>query len=155
MNLASEVHIRCVYIPEDHIPTTTATYMSSPTPSTIDNAILPFHDTQDYPISHIFSQLIEPERGWVSLKFIEYQDEGATGQSGVEKDGQGMKEGTNLAGQMPVCAPVCIPSTSDITDVLCTHNNTKDYLLRTQLHDSFAQLECLPQHLIELELWPV
>ena len=101
--------------------------MSSPTPSTIDNAILPFHDTQDYPISHIFSQLIEPERGWVSLKFIEYQDEGATGQSGVEKDGQGMKEGTNLAGQMPVCAPVCIPSTSDITDVLCTHNNTKDY----------------------------
>ena len=149
------MHIRHLCIPEDHIPTTTATYMSSPTPSTIDNAILSFYNAQDYPISHIFSQLIEPKCGQVSPKFIKYQDKRASGQSRMKEDGQGVKEGTNIAGQMPAHALVCMPSTSDITDILCTHNNTKDYLLRTQLHDSFAQLECLPQHLIELELWPV
>ena len=129
LNPASEVHIRHLHIPGDHIITLTDKYMTSPTPSTIDNAIPLLNDTQDYPISHIFSQLIEPEHGQVSPKFIEYQDEGAAGESRMKEDGQGVEEGTDLAGQMPVHAPVHIPSTSNISDVLCAHNHnqTKDY----------------------------
>ena len=122
LNPASEVHIRHLHIPENCIITPTDKYMTSPTPSTIDNALLPLHDAQDYPLSCIFGQLIKPERGRVSPLFIEYQDEGVTRQSGVEKDGPGVEEGTDLAGQTPVHAPVHIPSTSDISDVLCTHN---------------------------------
>ena len=127
LNPASEVHIRCLHIPEDHIPTTTATYMSSPTSPTIDNAILPFHNAQDYPISPIFEQLIEPKRGQVSPDFLDYQDKDVERQSGLAEDGQGVEEGTDLAGQTPVHAPVQILSTSDITDILCAHNNTKEY----------------------------
>ena len=127
LNPTSEVHIRHLYILEDHIPTTTATYMSSPTSPTIDNAVLPFHDAQDYPISCIFGQLIKPKCGRVSPNFIEYQDKGITGQPRMEEDGERVEEGTDLAGQMPAHALVRIPFTSDITDVLCTHNNTKEY----------------------------
>ena len=101
--------------------------MTSPTPSTIDNVVLPLHGTQDYPISRIFGQLIEPKHGWVSPLFIAYQDEGVTRESRVEKDGQGVEEGMNFAGQTPAHAPVCILSTTDISDVLCAHNQTKVY----------------------------
>ena len=48
LNPASEVHIRHLYIPEDRTPTPFAKYMSSPTPSTIENVIIPSGDPQDY-----------------------------------------------------------------------------------------------------------
>ena len=59
LNPAAEVHIRHLHIPENCIITLTDKYMTSPTPSTIDNAVLPLHDAQDYPLSRIFGQLIE------------------------------------------------------------------------------------------------
>ena len=73
LNPTSEVHIRRLHIPEDRTPTSSVKYMSSPTPSTIENVIIPSGDPQDYPISRIFSQLIEPERGQVSPNFLEYR----------------------------------------------------------------------------------
>ena len=39
LNPTSEVHIRHLHIPENHIPTSSAEYMSSPTPSTIEDVI--------------------------------------------------------------------------------------------------------------------
>ena len=62
----SEVHIRHLHVPEDHIIIPTAKYMSSPTPSTIENVVLPSYEPhEDYSISHIFRQLIKPKRGQV------------------------------------------------------------------------------------------
>ena len=54
LNPALEVHIRHLHIPGNCIPTSSAKCMSSPTPSTIENLIIPSGDPQDYPISRIF-----------------------------------------------------------------------------------------------------
>ena len=101
MNLDSEVHIRHLYIPEDRIPAPSAKHMSSPTPSTIEDVIIPFSKPQVYPISCIFGQLIEPERGQVSPNFLEYQDTGSANAGGnqegtsMEANGVGVEAGTN------------------------------------------------------------
>ena len=44
LNPASEVHIRHLHIPEDRILTSSVEYMSSPTPSTIENVVTPSED---------------------------------------------------------------------------------------------------------------
>ena len=100
LNPASEVHIRHLYIPKDCITTPAAKYMSSPTPSTIENAVVPSYNPHEgYSISNIFGRLIEPEHGWVSLKFIKYQDKGATRWVSMEEDGEGKEERTASASQ--------------------------------------------------------
>ena len=44
LNPASKVHIRHLHIPEDRILTSSVEYMSSPTPSTIENVVTPSED---------------------------------------------------------------------------------------------------------------
>ena len=65
--------------------------MSSLTPSTIESVIIPSSNPQDYPISHIFGQLIKLKRGQVSPDFMEYQDPGATNTTG-NQEGMSMEE---------------------------------------------------------------
>ena len=86
LNPALEVHIRHLYIPEDCIPTSFAKYMSSPTSSTIENVIIPSGNPQDYPISCIFGQLIEPKRGQISPNFLEYQDPGSLTPEAIRRE---------------------------------------------------------------------
>ena len=64
--------------------------MSSPTPSTIEDVIIPSGDPQDYPISCIFGQLIEPKHGRVSPDFLEYQDPGAAN-TASDQEGESVK----------------------------------------------------------------
>ena len=133
LNPASEVHIRHLYIPEDRTPTPFAKYMSSPTPSTIENVIIPSSDPQDYPISHIFGQLIEPKHGQVSPKFLEYQDTGSTNTGGnqeresVEAHGVGVEVGTAHQGLPQSSSLVSVTTVSSISDVLCAHNCPAEY----------------------------
>ena len=118
---------------ENHILTPPAVYMSSPTSSTIDNVIIPSDDAQDYPISHIFGQLIEPECGQVSPNFLEYQDPGSADAGGnqagksVEADGIGVEAGATHQSPPQVQSLVSITTISNISDVLCAHNCPTEY----------------------------
>ena len=107
--------------------------MSSPTSSTIDNVIIPSDDAQDYPISHIFGQLIEPECGQVSPNFLEYQDPGSADAGGnqagksVEADGIGVEAGATHQSPPQAQSLVSITTVSNISDVLCAHNCPTEY----------------------------
>ena len=133
MNPASEVHIRHLYIPRNCILTPPAEYMSSPTSSTIDNVIIPSSNTQNYPISCIFGQLIEPEHGQVSPDFLEYQDPGSTDDGGnqegtsIEADGIGVEAGATHQSLPQSRSPVSVTTVSNISDMLCTHNCPTEY----------------------------
>ena len=133
LNPTSEVHIRHLHIPENHIPTSSAEYMSSPTPSIIKDVIIPSGDPQDYPLSHIFGQLIKPEHGWVSPNFMEYQDPGATDTAsnqegeGMKADGIGVEVGTARQSPPQSSSLVSITTVSNISDVLCAHNHPAEY----------------------------
>ena len=133
MNPASEVHIRHLYIPRNCILTPPAEYMSSPTSSTIDNVIIPSSNTQNYPISRIFGQLIEPEHGQVSPDFLEYQDPGSTDDGGnqegtsIEADGIGVEAGATHQSLPQSRSPVSVTTVSNISDMLCTHNCPTEY----------------------------
>ena len=98
-----------------HLLSSLLHYMTSPTPLHVRNADIPLDPgTTDYPISHIFGMLIEPERGWVSPDFIEYQD---AEESPVAGGDDQMEEGATGASSVTDQIPVCIPSTSDIAEV--------------------------------------
>ena len=133
LNPASEVHIRHLHIPEDAIPTSSVKYMSSPTLPTIENVIISSSNPQDYPISCIFSQLIEPKHGQVSLNFLEYQDDGATDTTsnqdgeGVETDGVGMEAGAAHQSLPQSTSLVSITTVSNVSDMLCAHNRPTEY----------------------------
>ena len=133
LNPDSEVHIRHLYIPEDHIPTLSAKHMPSPTPSTIEDVILPSSNPQDYPISCIFRQLIEPKHGQVSPDFLEYQDTGSANARGnqegtsMEANGVGMEAGANHQSLPQSSSPVSVTTISDISNLLCTHNGPAEY----------------------------
>ena len=107
--------------------------MSSPTPSTIENVIIPSSNPQDYPISHIFGQLIEPEHGQVSPNFLEYQDTGSTNAGGdqegasMEANGVGVEAGTAHQSLPQLSSPVSVTTISDISDMLCAHNCPTEY----------------------------
>ena len=129
----SEVHIRHLYIPEDRIPAPSAKHMPSPTPSTIEDVIIPSSDPQGYPISRIFRQLIEPERGQVSPNFSEYQDTGSAnargGQEGtsMKANSIGVEVGANHQSLPQLSSPVSVTTVSDISNLLCTHNCPAKY----------------------------
>ena len=133
LNPTSELYIRHLYIPENHIPTSSVKYMSSPTPSTIENVIISSNNPQDYPISRIFSQLIKPERGQVSPNFLEYQDTGAANTTsnqegeGMEENGTRVEAGANHQSPPQLTSPVSVTTVSDISDMLCTHNCPAEY----------------------------
>ena len=133
LNPTSDVHIRCLHIPEDGIPTSPAKYMSSPSPSTIENVIISSGDPQDYPISHIFGQLTKLEHGQVSPDFLEYQDPEAANTTsdqegeGVEADGVGVEVGAAHQSLPQSISLVSIMTVSDISDVLCAHNCLTEY----------------------------
>ena len=68
----------------------------SQSPLPVRNNELPLGDgTNDYSISCIFGMLIEPERGWVSPDFLEYQD--AEGPS-MKEVSVGVETGTSDTG---------------------------------------------------------
>ena len=125
LNPDSEVHIRHLYIPEDRIPAPSAKHMSSPTPSTIEDVIIPFSKPQVYPISHIFGQLIEPECGRVSPDFLEYQDTGSANTRGnqegtsMEANGVRVEAGTDHQSLPQLSSPVSVTTVSDISNLLC------------------------------------
>ena len=106
--------------------------MSSPTPSTIEDVIIP-NTVPDYPISCIFAQLIEPKRGRVSPDFLEYQDTGSTNARGdqegtsVEANGAGVEAGTDHQSPPQSASPVSVTTKSDISHLLCTHNRPAEY----------------------------
>ena len=143
LNPASEVHIRHLHIPEDCIITSLAMYMSSPTSLTIENVIIPSGDTQDYPISHIFGQLIEPKCGWVFPNFMEYQDPGVIDTAGdqegasMEEVGTGVEAGATHQSLPQLQSPVSITTVSDISDMLCTHNCPAEYCHDHQCYPVF------------------
>ena len=78
--------------------------------------------TTNYSISRIFGMLIEPERGQVSPDFIEYQDAADEGVEGGDDQMETRAVGTSLT---TLEVPICIPSTSDITEV---HSHPDDHL---------------------------
>ena len=133
LNPASEVHIRHLYIPANCILTPSAKYMSSPTPSTIENVVITSGDPQDYPISHIFGQLIEPEHGRVSPNVVEYQDPEAVDatsnqeRESMEEDGTGVEAGAAHQGLPQLQSLVSVTTISDISNMLCTHNRPTEY----------------------------
>ena len=107
--------------------------MSSPTLSTIENVIIPSNDPQDYPISHIFGQLIKPEHGQVSPDFLEYQDTGAANTTsdqegeGMEVDDTGVEAGATHQSPPQSTSPVSVMTISDISNMLCAHNCPAEY----------------------------
>ena len=107
--------------------------MPSPTPSTIEDVILPSSNPQDYPISCIFRQLIEPERGQVSPDFLEYQDTGSANAGGdqegmgMEAKGVGVEARTNHQSLPQLSSSVSVTTVSDISNLLCAHNHPAEY----------------------------
>ena len=97
--------------------------MTSPTPLHVRNADIPLDPgTNDYSVSRIFGMLIEPERGWVSPDFLEYQDAEESPMAGGDDQ---MEEGAAGTSSATDQVPVRIPSTSDIAKVHC---NPDDHL---------------------------
>ena len=105
--------------------------MSSPTPSTIENVIIPSGNSQNYPISHIFGQLIKPKRGRVSPDFLEYQDTGSANAGGdqegtsVKANDAGVEVGANHQSLPQPSSLVSV--VSDISNLLCAHGNAAEY----------------------------
>src|ERR1700761_3749250 len=98
-----------------HLLSSLLRYMTSPTPLHVRNNELPLAPgTNDYPVSRIFGQLIEPERGRVSPLFLEYQNPDDTGVEGGDEQVE-----ARTIGMSPTAleVPVRIPSTSDIAEV--------------------------------------
>ena len=146
LNPASKVHIRRLHIPEDHIPTSSVKYMSSPTPSTIANVVIPSGDPQDYLISCIFGQLIEPEHGRVSPDFLEYQDTGSINARGnqegesVEAHGGGVEAGTNCQSLPQSSSLVSVTTISDISNLLCATTVPQNTVTTTNITQSLSLL---------------
>ena len=117
--------------------------MYSPTSLTIENVIIPSGDTQDYPISRIFGQLIEPKRGWVFPNFMEYQDPGVIDTAGdqegasMEEVGTGVEAGATHQSLPQLQSPVSITTVSNISDMLCTHNCPAEYCHDHQCYPVF------------------
>ena len=106
-----------------HLLSSLLHYMTSPTPLHVRNADIPLDPgTNDCFISRIFGNLIKPKRGRVSPLFIKYQD---TEESPMARSDNQMEEGATGASSVTDQVPVCIPSTSDITEV---HSNRNDHL---------------------------
>ena len=132
--------------------------MSSPAPSTIENVIIPSGDPQDYPISRIFSQLIEPECGRVSPDFLEYQNPGSTDAGGdqegvsMEADGVGVEVGTAHQGLPQSSSPVSVTTVSNISNVLCAYNRPTEYCHGHKHHVVFVpppEGECFACNLLQ------
>src|SRR6201996_575918 len=109
--------------------------MTSPTPLHVRNAdtVLP-PATSDYSVSHIYGQLIEPERGRVSPLFLEYQDENAR----VEGSDNQVAEGAARTSKTSDEVPVRIPSTSDIAEVrISPEHHLAPNLPSEYIHDEY------------------
>ena len=120
LNPAFKVHIRCLFIPEDGIPILTVKYMSSLTSSTIENAVLSSCKPQTIipsPTSSVSSS---------NLNMVRFHPSSLNTKP-KEQQGNPEWKKEQIAVQTPMHALVCIPSTSNISNVLCTHNNTKKY----------------------------
>ena len=108
LNLTSEVHIRQLWIPNDY--DSTLFHMSSNTSPisvsfTINNVLSTTDNAEHCPISRAFGALIEPECGWVSPSFMEYQDTGATDTQGDQEGAQVEEDGVcyNWVQACPEC----------------------------------------------------
>ena len=122
--------------------------MSSPTPSTIEDVIIP-NTVPDYPISCIFAQLIEPKRGRVSPDFLEYQDTGSTNARGnqegtsVEANGAGVEAGTDYQSPPQSASPVSVTTESDILYPTCFVTTTvpQNIVMATNITQSLSLLQ--------------
>ena len=132
-NSDTQAHIRSVREPYILTIPTPAKSMSSTTDYTLNDVVLPTY-TADVPQNsghHEFCQALTtflgPVPGCISPNFLEEQRDGAPED---EEDAEviPLVEGQpNRQGTPAPQPPVRIPSTSDISEVLCCHNSEYDY----------------------------
>src|SRR6202046_1418819 len=118
-NPASEAHIRTLREPYVLTIPITPKSMSSPTPSTIDNAVLPSYiadSTQDaghQEFCRALTAFVGPVPERVSPDFIDEQRDGSTADEEDAKDVSNVEGRADLPGALAPHTAVRIPSTSD------------------------------------------
>ena len=135
-NSASQTHIRSVRKPYIlTIPTTTKS-MSSTTNFTLHDVVLPTYtanvpqDSRHQEFCQALTAFVGPVPGRVSPDFLEEQRDGATEDEEDAEVVPLMEGRPNRQGTPAPQPPVRIPSTSDISDILCCHNSEYNYCHR-------------------------
>ena len=137
LNPASQTHIRSVCTPYILTIPSTAKSMSSTTNDTLNDVVLPTYTT-DVPqnsghqeFCQALTAFLGPVPGRVSPEFLEEQRDGST-EDEEDADVVLLVEGRpNRQGTPAPQLLVHIPSTSDISDVLCCHATEYNYCHRT------------------------
>ena len=103
-----------------HLHSLLLTHMSQ-SPLPVHNNELPLdNSTNDYSISRIFGMLIEPEHGWVSPNFLEYQDvEGPS----MKEVNTGVETGTGDMGTFPTTILISTMPTDNTAPIHCNPND--------------------------------
>ena len=132
-NPASETHIRTLREPYVLTIPTSAKFMSSPAPSTIENAVLPSYiedsaqDAGHQEFCRALTAFVGPVPGRVSPDFLDEQRDGGTADEKDAEDVQDVEGRTDPQGALAPHSAVRIPSTSDLSAIVCSHSLEPDY----------------------------
>ena len=132
-NPTSETHIRTIKEPYVLTIPTPVKYMSSPTPSTIENAVLSSYTTNSTQeadhkeFCRALTTFVGPIPGRVSPDFLDEQRDGSTEDEENAEVVQDVKDRADRQGASAPQLAVRIPSTSDLSAILCSHSQDPTY----------------------------